>query len=242
MIKYKRKFNESYDVHADIYNWFNDYCDDIEKSGSDLKYELEGIDETELAQQAVDELSLDDSYIDLVDADIINFIEDKLDEINSGPFDTSFNKNNSDWLDKYNNRIDYSASLESYKNENKMIRRKLTLEQRINQLEKLLSSNRKSRKFEDCDNLGLSMLKRMILKAAKGYASARNIQIICNDMGAEVICQNEYFDDDQYTVTPCGDGTFNLYDDEMIPMLKNASLEDVAAEIGNSVIASVEDL
>lgn len=149
MSKYKRKFNESYDVHADVYNWFNDYCDDIEKSDSDLKYELEGIDVTELAQQAVDELSLDDSYIDLVDTDLISFIEDRLDEINNGPFDTSFNKNNSDWLDKYNNRADYSASLESYKKANKMVRRKSTLEQRINRLEKLLSSNRRSRKFED---------------------------------------------------------------------------------------------
>ena len=152
MIKYKRKFNESYDVHADVYNWFNNYCDDIEKSGSDLKYELEGIDETELVQQAIDELSLDDSYIDLVDADLISFIEDRLDEINNDVVDTSFNKNNSDWLDKYNNKADYSASLESYKKENNMIRRKLTLEQRINRLEKLLSSNRRSRKFESNAN------------------------------------------------------------------------------------------
>ena len=245
MIRRKTNKFESYDVHADVYNWFNKYCDNIQKSGNDLAFELEGIDDAELAQQAIDELSLDDSYIDLVDADLLDFIEDKLDEINNDHIDTSFNKNNSDWLDKYNNMADYSASLESYKKENNMIRRKLTLEQRINRLEKLLSSNRRSYKFEGLDShdpWGLSQLKRMILKAARGYASPREVQVIFNDSGATVICNNEYFDDDQYKVTPVGDGTFNLYDDEMIPMLKNASLKDIAAEIGDSCIASVEDL
>lgn len=155
MIRHKTNKFESYDVHADVYNWFNKYCMDL-LDRTDYRWvesTLNNLDYTELANEAIIDLSLsndEDTHL-LVEDELEKLTSEFIDYMKFGK-DNSFSRSNSDWLDKYNNKADYSASLESYKKENKMIRRKLTLEQRINRLEKLLSSNRRSRKFESNAN------------------------------------------------------------------------------------------
>ena len=164
-----------------------------------VKSTLNNLDYTELANEAIIDLSLsnDEDTRLLVEDELEKLASEFIDYMKFGK-DNSFSRSNSDWLDKYNNMTDYSASLESYKKENKMIRRKLTLEQRINRLEKLLSSNRRSRKFEGA-RPGTMMV---ICKQIKN--------MICDALGHE-----DEWEDDAVAVFPdsTGEGMKVTYDD-----------------------------
>ena len=160
MYKYNKHYiNEMInDTSADVYNWFNKYCMDL-LDHTDYRWiesTLNNLDYTELANEAIIDLSLSD------DEDTRLLVEDELEKLTSEFInymkfgkDNSFSRSNSDWLDRYSDNDAYTASLENYK-ENKMIRRKtnkfesrkLTLEERISRLERALTSNRKSRRFE----------------------------------------------------------------------------------------------
>lgn len=151
------------DISADIYNWFNKYCMNL-LDHTDYKWvesTLNNLDYTELANEAIIDLSLSD------DEDTRLLVEDELEKLTSEFIDymkfgkdNSFSRSNSDWLDKYSDNDAYTASLENYKR-NKMIRRKtnkfesrkLTLEERITRLERQLRNNYSSLKYEGYDDL-----------------------------------------------------------------------------------------
>lgn len=149
----KRKINEAYDISADLYQWFNKYCCDIlDTDGNnidDLRFDLEEANMNVLVDEASDSLVADfgwdsDSiyeYRDQIEYDLEQLISDALEYIETG-YDRgmlSFDKNKTDWMDRYRDNDEYSASLESHNRENKDRKK---LETRIARLEKLLTSYR----------------------------------------------------------------------------------------------------
>ncbi len=118
--------NEGFDISADVYNWFNKYCCDILDADKnfgigDLKDSLENADVSTFADEALMDiaaengLSVDDieDYRNQVEYDIESLISDALDYIEYGDTDHSFDKNNADWMDRYKDNNEYTASLES---------------------------------------------------------------------------------------------------------------------------------
>lgn len=147
----KRKINEAYDISADLYQWFNKYCCDIlDTDGNnidDLRFDLEEANMNVLVDEAADSLVADfgwdaDSiyeYRDQIEYDLEQLISDALEYIETG-YDrgmSSFDKNKADWMDRYRDNDEYSASLESHNRGGKMDKKKL--EQRIARLEKMLN-------------------------------------------------------------------------------------------------------
>lgn len=126
-MKYSRIIKESYDISADVYRWFNNYCNSILDSNDYFKGNkvLRGIlsdalsDELildDLTDECVNEIlyEADDIDFDLVRDNLKNLIKDAIKYIDHGSdYDTSFNKNLSDWVDVRSNKDSYSASLES---------------------------------------------------------------------------------------------------------------------------------
>jgi hypothetical protein len=123
-----KKMNESsYDISADIFQWFNKYCTDILNNSDGIEYlknELKSTDIRELADEAISDLEADfgyDSYyledtdvIDQIMYDLDNLVADALNYIEYGnTADSSFARANADWLDKYMDNDAYSAALES---------------------------------------------------------------------------------------------------------------------------------
>lgn len=156
----KRKINEAYDISADLYQWFNKYCCDIlDTDGNnidDLKFDLEEANMNVLVDEASDSLVADfgwdsDSiyeYRDQIEYDLEQLISDALEYIESG-YDRGmslFDKNKTDWMDRYRDNDEYSASLESHNRENRMDKKKL--ETRIARLEKLLISGKRVKNEE----------------------------------------------------------------------------------------------
>lgn len=150
----KRKINEAYDVSADLYQWFNKYCCDIlDTDGNnidDLRFDLEEANMNVLVDEASDSLVADfgwdaDSiyeYKDQIEYDLEQLISDALEYIETG-YDrgmSSFDKNKTDWMDRYRDNDEYSASLESHNGDYKMDKKKL--ESRITRLEKLFTQHR----------------------------------------------------------------------------------------------------
>ena len=162
-----------------------------------------------------------------------------------------FNYSNSDWLDRYSDNDTYTASLENYM-ENKMIRRKtnkfesrkLTLEERISRLERALTSNRRSRKFEGarpgtmmaickqiknmiCDALGHETEWEDDYIAVFPDSTGEGIKITYDEAG--------FYDIAEYSVQLL-DGNFHVMDD-------NAELNlGVYEDLDDVVDAIVEDI
>lgn len=142
--------NEGYDVSADVYNWFNKYCCDIldrDKNfgWKDLKEELEDADASIYADECLIDLAAEqgvrpddlEDYRDQIEYDLEKFVEDALDYIEYGDTDLTFDKNKSDWMDRYKDNVEYTASLES----------------RISRLEKKLKNENISLNTFDCEAL-----------------------------------------------------------------------------------------
>lgn len=146
----KLLMNEGYDISADVYNWFNKYCCDIldrDKSfgWKDLKEELEDADASIYADECLIDLAAEqgvspddlEDYRDLIEYDIEKLVEDALDYIEYGDTDLTFDKNKSDWMDRYKDNVEYTASLEA----------------RISRLEKKLKNENISLNTFDCEAL-----------------------------------------------------------------------------------------
>lgn len=129
--------NEGFDISADVYNWFNKYCSNLldqdkDFGWKDLKEDLEDTDTSIYADECLLDLAAEhgvdpedmEEYRNQVDYDIEKLVKDALEYIEYG-YDsgaTAFDKNHADWMDRYRDNADYTASLES----------------RINKLEKKL--------------------------------------------------------------------------------------------------------
>ena len=130
--RFKSKKNEAkFDISADIFQWFNKRCIDILNNGDtnpykdeleDLTYELKYADVKEWA----DELMLDfeanlgydadglEENRDQIEYDLEKLINDTLDRIKHGDIEgLEFARTKSDWVDRYANPDEYTASLES---------------------------------------------------------------------------------------------------------------------------------
>jgi predicted ArsR family transcriptional regulator len=142
--------NEGYDISADVYNWFNKYCCDIlDKDKSFgwkyLKEELEDADASIYADECLIDLAAEqgispddlEDYRDQIEYDLEKLVEDALDYIEYGDTDLTFDKNNADWMDRYRDNVEYTASLES----------------RISRLEKKLKNENISLNTFDCEAL-----------------------------------------------------------------------------------------
>lgn len=142
--------NEGYDISADVCNWFNKYCCDILDKDKifgwkDLKEELEDASIYELTDKAIEDIAADtgvlpdflEVYRDQIEYDLNSLVIDALDYIKYGDTDHSFNKNNADWMDRYKDNAEYTASLES----------------RISKLEKKLKNESISLNTFDCETL-----------------------------------------------------------------------------------------
>ena len=118
--------NENYDISADVYNWFNDYCNNVldkdKKFGwKDLKEDLEDTDISIYVDECIIDLAaqyewpLDEmeEYRGQIEYDLDKLVEDALNYIEYGNYDDSFNKNNADWVSRYSDNVAYTASLES---------------------------------------------------------------------------------------------------------------------------------
>lgn len=145
--------NEGFDISADVYNWFNKYCNDIldkdKRFGwKDLQEDLEDTDASIYTDECLLDLAAEygidpddlEEYRDQVEYDIEKLVKDALEYIEYGYDDgmTKFDKNTADWMDRYRDNDAYTASLES----------------RINKLEKKLKSESFKKIF--LENLMLS--------------------------------------------------------------------------------------
>lgn len=162
--------NEGYDISADVYNWFNKYCCDLlDKDGNDirdLQYDLEDTDASVYAdeclldlatEQGVDPEDMED-YRDQVEYDIEKLVKDALEYIEYG-YDNGaakFDKNHADWMDRYRDNADYTASLES----------------RINRLEKSL----KNENLDDANDVQMEYARNVSFLADKMMRAAADIE------------------------------------------------------------------
>ena len=118
--------NEEYDISADLYQWFNQYCCDVinkDRDGGldDLKYNLETADISMFADEASSVLAAEygwsedaiEDYRYEIEYDIEKLIKDALDYIECGDTDFTYNINKADWMDRYKDNNTYTASLES---------------------------------------------------------------------------------------------------------------------------------
>ena len=178
--------NESHDISADLYQWFNKYCCDIlnveGNNIGDLKFDLEEANMNVLVDEAADSLVADfgwnsDSiyeYRDEIEYDLEKLISDALDYIEHGDTSwVSFEPNKADWMDRYRDNDEYTASLESHNKVGKMNKK---LEARIRRLEKLLSTDNKSKKVKN-ESFNMGALE----KAVKGLTMTdRALGVFCD--------------------------------------------------------------
>ena len=160
--------NEGYDISADVYNWFNKYCCDLlDKDGNDikdLKYDLEDTDASVYADECLLDLATEHGvdpedmgdYRDQVEYDIEKLVKDALDYIEYGDTDLTFDKNKADWMDRYRDNDDYTASLES----------------RINKLEKSL----KNENLDDANDMQMEYARNVSFLADKMMRAAADIE------------------------------------------------------------------
>lgn len=159
--------NEGFDISADVYNWFNNYCSSVldqdkDFGWKDLQEDLEDTDVSiytdecllDLAvEQGIDPEDMED-YRDQVEYDLEKLVKDALEYIENG-YDRdmlSFDKNHADWMDRYRDNVEYSASLEA----------------RIRKLEKKLKSESLKKILEnlmlstfDCESLVNMLTKEL---------------------------------------------------------------------------------
>lgn len=163
--------NEGYDISADVYNWFNNYCcsvldQDKDFGFKDLKDDLEDTevsvytDECLLDLAAQYEMNPDDmeDYRGQIEYDLEKLIKDALEYIESG-YDrgaSAFDKNNADWMDRYRDNADYTASLES----------------RISKLE----NNLKNENLDDADDAQMECARNVSFLADKMMRAAADIE------------------------------------------------------------------
>ena len=162
--------NEGYDISADVYNWFNKYCSDLlDKDGNDikdLKYDLEDTDTSVYADECLLDLAIEqgvdpedmEEYRDQVEYDIEKLVKDALEYIEYG-YDngmTAFDKNKADWMDRYRDNADYTASLES----------------RINKLENSL----KNESLDDANDMQMEYARNVLFLADKMMRAAADIE------------------------------------------------------------------
>jgi hypothetical protein len=118
--------NEGFDISADVYNWFNKYCCDMldkdKKFGwKDLQEDLEDTDPSIYADECLIDLAAQyevspndiEDYRDQIEYDIEKLVKDALNYIEYGETDYTFNKNSADWMERYRDNAEYTASLES---------------------------------------------------------------------------------------------------------------------------------
>lgn len=118
--------NEGFDISADVYNWFNKYCSDLldqdkDFGWKDLKEDLEDTDTSIYADECLLDLAAEqgvdpedmEEYRDQVEYDLEKLVKNALNYIEYGDTDWAFDKNKSDWMDRYKDNAEYTASLES---------------------------------------------------------------------------------------------------------------------------------
>lgn len=123
----KLESERKYDISADLYQWFNQYCCDVldkDQDGGldDLKYNLETADIGMFADEASSVLAAEygwseeaiEDYRYEIEYDLEKLISDVLDYIEHGDTSwVSFEPNKADWMDRYRDNDEYTASLES---------------------------------------------------------------------------------------------------------------------------------
>ena len=115
--------HKSYDISADVFQWFNQHCNDVldadDNGGFDeLEANLTDADIGMFADEAIDVLTTEygwpldviESYRDQIEYDIEKLIKEALNYIEYGIRPSS---NNADWIDRYSDNDAYSLSLES---------------------------------------------------------------------------------------------------------------------------------
>ena len=121
------KNESSMDISADIYQWFNKHCLDILNADKEdglynLKCDLEDADISMLTDEAMDTLVADygwsfnniEDYREQIEYDIEKLVNDALNYIEHGDTSwVSFEPSKADWMDRYRDNDEYSASLES---------------------------------------------------------------------------------------------------------------------------------
>lgn len=164
--------NEGYDISADVYNWFNKYCCDILDANphfgtEDLKEALEDADISVFADEALMDIAVEngvnvdemEDYRDQIEYDIEKLIKDALEYIEYG-YDyngmAGFDKNKADWMDRYRDNADYTASLES----------------RISKLE----NNLKNENLDDADDAQMECARNVSFLADKMMRAAADIE------------------------------------------------------------------
>lgn len=161
--------NEGYDISADVYNWFNKYCCDILDADphfgtEDLKEALEDADVSVLADEALMDIAVENGVNvdemedcrDQIEYDLEKLVKDALDYIEYGNTDLTFDKNKSDWMDRYRDNADYTASLES----------------RISKLEKSL----KNEDLDTANDMQMECARSVSFLAAKMAEAAADIE------------------------------------------------------------------
>lgn len=127
----RRKTESNHDISADVFQWFNKRCTDILNNGDtnpykdeleDLTYELKYADVSEWTDEVMLDLEAKFGYDadaleeqrDQIEYDLEKLINDTLDRIEFGDTDgLEFARTKSDWVDRYANPDEYTASLES---------------------------------------------------------------------------------------------------------------------------------
>ena len=120
--------NEGFDISADVYNWFNNYCcsvldQDKDFGWKDLQEDLEDTDVSVYADECLLDLATEqgvspddlEDYRGQIEYDLEKLIKDAIEYMEDG-YDrgmSAFNKNNADWMDRYRDNAEYTASLES---------------------------------------------------------------------------------------------------------------------------------
>ncbi len=118
--------NEGFDISADVYNWFNDYCNSVLDKDKKYGWKIlqEDLEDTDISVYADEcildlaakyELDQDDmeNYRDQIEYDLEKLVKDALEHMEYSIADLSFDRNHGDWLDRYRDNADYTASLES---------------------------------------------------------------------------------------------------------------------------------
>ena len=118
--------NEGFDISADVYNWFNNYCCSILDQEKDfgwknLQEDLEDTDVSVYADECLIDLAAEqgvnpddlEDYRGQIEYDLEKLVKDALDYIEYGDTDLTFDKSKSDWMTRYKDNAEYTASLES---------------------------------------------------------------------------------------------------------------------------------
>lgn len=118
--------NEGFDISADVYNWFNNYCCSVLDQEKDfgwknLQEDLEDTDVSVYADECLIDLAAEqgvspddlEDYRGQIEYDLEKLVKDALDYIEYGDTDLTFDNSKSDWMTRYKDNAEYTASLES---------------------------------------------------------------------------------------------------------------------------------